>query len=320
MRIMALIQLLLIAVGLAIVIFSADEAIKRLLNLARFFRLPEFVTSLVLAGTIAVLPELSIGVAAALGGTSSLGFGVILGSNIADLTLVIGVVAASAGRLNLNPRTLGHIRASSLVAFLPILLFIDGEVSRTDGGALILAYAVYLAILLRSRRDEPEATGRRGRLGLALEATILVASLTILFVGGSLIASSSQELSLLFGLPLVVIGAIVAVGTCIPEMSFAIRASRKRHGELGLGNVLGNVLADSMLTIGIIALIQPIRPQQPMPALFAAGFMAVSALIVYGLSRDGNIDRRDGAALIIVYCAFLALQSAIGALNIEGAD
>jgi cation:H+ antiporter len=101
---MVLVPILLICAGLAIVILSADEAIKRLFNLAKYLRLSEFVVSFVIAGIVTVLPELSIGVLAAVEGTSSLGFGVILGSNIADLTLVIGIALLFSGEMQLDKK------------------------------------------------------------------------------------------------------------------------------------------------------------------------------------------------------------------------
>lgn len=83
------------------------------------------------------------------------------------------------------------------------------------------------------------------------------------------------------------------------------------HCGLGLGNILGNVLADSLLTIGIIALIQPIKPDLALPPLSTGILMVVSAVIVYVLSRDGVLDRRDGVILVMVYALFIAIQSAL---------
>lgn len=306
---MVLVPIVLICVGLAIVVLSADEAIKRLLNLARFFRLSEFIVSFVLAGIIAVLPELAIGVLAALEGTSSLGFGVILGANVADLTLVIGVVVLYAGSLKIESDVVKNFRLSLFLIILPVVLFIDGEISRVDGVILLLAYAYYLFTLLSTKSDGAVFTGRRPKLRFILETVIFVVSLLLLFFGASLITDSSQELSLTFGLPLFAIGAVVAIGTCLPEMAFAIRSARKKHGQLGLGNILGNVLADSMLTIGIIALIQPIKPQSSTSPTITGIIMVISAITAYLLSRDGVLDRKDAVVLIGIYVVFFAIQS-----------
>lgn len=308
---MVLIPIILIAAGLAVVVLSADEAIKRLLNLARLFRLSEFTTSFVLAGVIAILPELTIGVVAALAGSSSLGFGVIIGSNVIDLTLIVGVVVLYSGKLKLDPSMIKNIRMSFLAVVLPVVLFFDLEISRLDGAILIAAFAVYVALLLRTKRDSEPTQGKRAKLRFVFEFAIFLVSLAILFVGATLVTNNAQEASLLLGLPLFVVGVVVAVGTCLPELVFALRACNKKHCGLGLGNILGNVLADSMLTIGIIALIQPIKPTFPLPPLATGVVMAASALIVYWVSRDGVLDRKDGALLLGVFVGFLVMQAVI---------
>ncbi|HEY9760077.1 MAG TPA: sodium:calcium antiporter [Oculatellaceae cyanobacterium] len=301
----------LLCVGLVLVIVAADEAIKRLLNLARYFRLSEFVISFVLAGVIAILPELTIGVIAATEGASSLGYGVILGANVADLTIVIGVVSLFAGEIHLDKAMLRNIRLSFLAVVLPVVLFWDGEISRLDGVVLIGAFLVYLFFLLRGKHDGAVFPDRWPKRRIMLQLLILLGSMALLFVGATLITDSSETLSATLGLPLFVVGLIVAVGTCLPEMIFAIRACNKAHCGLGLGNILGNVLADSLLTIGVIALISPIKPVYVLPPLSTGVLMVASAVIVIGLSRDGVLCRRDGLVLVLVYALFIAIQAVL---------
>jgi cation:H+ antiporter len=105
---MAWYSLLVLFAGIAIVVYGADEAIKRLLNLSKFFRISAFVTGVVIAGTLAVLPELSIGILSAIEGTSTFGLGLIFGANVADLTLVIGVVVLLAGEQKI---TIGMLKS-----------------------------------------------------------------------------------------------------------------------------------------------------------------------------------------------------------------
>jgi cation:H+ antiporter len=181
---------------------------------------------------------------------------------------------------------------------------------------LIAAFAVYVALMLRSKRDGEPVQGKRQKLRFIFEFVILAVSLVILFAGATLVSNNAQETSLLLGLPLFVVGVVVAVGTCLPELVFALRACNKQHCGLGIGNILGNVLADSMLTIGIIALIQPIKPSFPLPAFSTGVVMAVSALTVYWVSRDGTLDRKNGALLLGLFGLFLALQAAIETFQI----
>ena len=309
-------SLLFLCAGLAIVVYGADEAIKRLLNLSRFFRLSVFAAGVLIAGTLAVLPEMSIGVIAALDGTSSFGLGIILGSNVADLTLVIGVVVLFAGELSLNSTVLRHLRVSFLAVLLPVLLLFDGEISTIDGGILLVAFIIYAFWLLKRGRNGEEVIRRRGIIRFAIEVSLLIIGITVLFIGSSLVTEEAQVLSSSLGLPLFLLGVVVAVGTCLPELAFSIRACETKKCELGLGNILGNVLADSMLTIGVIALIQPIKPVNLVFPLSTGVFMVLSVLLMYWRSRKGKLDRKDAALLIAVYAIFLAIQSGIEALSI----
>ena len=144
---------LVLFAGIAIVVYGADEAIKRLLGLSRVFRLSAFVTGVVIAGILAVLPELSIGVLSAIDGSASFGLGIILGANVADLTLVIGVVVFIAGTQKMDATMLKNLKISFIAVLLPVILLIDGQLSNVDG-AILEAHLVYVIWLLKSGRGE----------------------------------------------------------------------------------------------------------------------------------------------------------------------
>jgi len=308
---MAWYSLLVLFAGIAIVVYGADEAIKRLLNLSKFFRISAFVTGVVIAGTLAVLPELSIGILSAIEGTSTFGLGLIFGANVADLTLVIGVVVLLAGEQKITSGMLKSLKIAFIAVLLPVFLLLDGVISRLDGVLLVGAFVVYVFWLLRSAMGEKEVAERMrlsrtvGRLGVTV--FLLVIGITVLFIGSELVTTSAQELSAALGLPLFLIGIIVAIGTCLPEMAFAVRASEK-EGSIGIGNILGNVLADSMLTIGIIAIINPIRIPNMASPLGAGIFVAAAAVFVYMRSKDGVISKKDAMLLLAVYAVFIVLQ------------
>ena len=176
----------------------------------------------------------------------------------------------------------------------------------------MIAFMLYLFVILRSKREQKLFWGKKPKLRLLFEVLILGASFLILFIGGTLVTDNSQSLSSSLGLPLFVVGAIVALGTCMPELVFSIRCCKKDHTELGLGNILGNVLADSMLTIGVIALIQPIKPQFPVPPFLTSIFMVACTAVVYILLTDGRLDKRDGVLLVAIYAVFIVMQGIIG--------
>ncbi len=302
---------LVLLAGIAIVVYGADEAIKRLLGLSKFFRLSAFVVGVVIAGTLAVLPELSIGILSAIEGSSTFGLGLIFGANVADLTLVIGVVVLIAGEQKMTSEMLKNLRISFIAVLLPVFLLLDGEISTIDGGILVAAFVIYVIWLLKSGHGEREVAERmrlsKRVVRLSITVFLLFIGITVLFIGSSLVTDSAQELSQALGLPLFLIGLVVAVGTCLPEMAFAIRASEK-EGSIGIGNILGNVLADSMLTIGVIAIIQPIRLPNLFSPLTTGVFVAASAVFVYLRSRDGDINKKDATLLIGAYALFVLIQ------------
>ena len=308
---MAWYTILVLFAGIAIVVYGADEAIKRLLGLSKFFRLSAFVTGVVIAGTLAVLPELSIGVLSAIEGSSSFGLGLIFGANVADLTLVIGVVVLVAGKQAITPGMLKNLKISFVAVLLPVFLLLDGEISFIDGIILVGAFVVYVIWLLITGRGTREVAERmrlsKQVVRLGITVFLLAIGITVLFIGSELVTQSAQELSSVLGLPLFLIGLVVAVGTCLPEMAFAIRASEK-EGSIGIGNILGNVLADSMLTIGIIAIIHPIKMPNIASPIAAGVFVALSAIFVYFRSRDGDIGKKDAGLLIGVYAIFVLIQ------------
>ncbi len=303
---------LVLCAGIAIVVYGADEAIKRLLSLSKFFRLSTFVTGVVIAGTLAVLPELSIGVLSALDGTSTLGLGVILGANVADLTLVIGIVVLLAGCQKMTSSMLRSLKISFVAVLLPVFLLLDGEISQIDGLILVGGFAVYVVWLLLTGRKEqgtPESMRFSKRVfHLGITVFMLIIGVTVLFIGSTLVNESAQELSANFGLPLFLIGLVVAIGTCLPEMAFAVRSAESNACDVGIGNILGNVLADSMLTIGVIALINPIKVPQLASPITAGIFVAASIVFVYKRSKGGAISRNDAKLLIGVYALFVLFQ------------
>ncbi|MFH1107135.1 MAG: hypothetical protein V1787_04535 [Candidatus Micrarchaeota archaeon] len=311
---MVLFQLAVIAIGFLFLTKSSEEAIKRLVRLARHFEVTEFAISFLVVGIVAIFPELSIGINSALAGESSFGLGIVLGSNVADLTLIVGVIALTAGGIKLHKQTLANMKYFLIPLALPMALLWDGRLSQFDGFILIMAFAAYVAIFLSQRPAHPakEKKARNWRYILK-EVAVLAVSLVILLGSGKIITDASHELSLALSLPLMFIGMVLAIGTCLPELSVAFRASQQNHGELGLGNIFGNVLADCMLTLGVIAVISPIKPQYPLLAITSgvASILAV-LLILWLLSRKGEkntLSQKDGIILVAFYASYLGVQT-----------
>jgi len=308
---MFLLFVILVIAGLIVIALGAKESEKRLLHLSQYLRVPEFVTSFVIVGIAAILPEFVIGIVSAFQHASTFGLGVVWGSNVADLTLVIGVIVLLAGDLRLSESTLKYTKRFLLIAGLPVLFFIDGEISRLDGVFLLLAFLIYVVAMLWAKPIRRALDEKKVKMRFAIDIPILFGVLAVLLIGASVVTTSSQEISALLGLPLFIVGVVVAAGTCLPELSFGIDAARRMHGDLVFGPILGCVLADAMLTTGLIAVIEPIRPPHYAAVLSNGLLMFLSAMIVTVLFRKGRLGRKEGIILAMFYLVFLVIQFSI---------
>src|SRR3989344_2184475 len=222
-------EILIIAAGFTALAISARFAIRSLIRVSRHYEVPEFVISFLLVGVVAILPELSIGINAALQGTPNFGLGIVFGSNIADLTLIIGLVAIAANGFRVHSYTLRNSRFLLLAVLLPVLLLWDGGISRLDGFILLAGFAWYVFGMLSDRGSWPHSHSMKEEANVPAELIVLAASLAALFVSGDIILGAATSISTMLMLPLFFVGLLAAVGTCLPELNFEIQAAKKRH-------------------------------------------------------------------------------------------
>ncbi|NUN11492.1 sodium:calcium antiporter [Candidatus Micrarchaeota archaeon] len=309
---MVLLDLLLVVIGFFLLLKSSDAAVDVLVKLSRKFGVSEFVISFLVVGIVSIFPELSIGVNSALSNESSFGLGVVLGSNVADLTLIVGLIALTAGNIRLHKQTRDNLKWFLFPLGLPVILFLDGVLSQLDGVVLVGGFIVYAFIIATNKPPMPVSRVKVKRNGVVKDLLVLSASLIVLLIAGNIITQAAHDLSIAFSIPLIFIGIILALGTCLPEFTLALKASRHKHGELGLGNVYGNVLADCMLTLGVIALISPVKFEFPQIAVTSAVASIVAVLITLQFlkheSKREIITRREGVILIAAYFVFIAFQ------------
>jgi len=306
---MAFVDLGLLLLGLILVAKSSELAVKSLVKIAHVFGLSEFTISFLVIGVASVLPELSLGITSALEGTPALGLGIIFGSNIADLTIILGIVAIYAGGIKVESKSVSSNLPLLLLTALPVALIFDGELSRLDGAILLLAFLLHAGRLAREHGSLQKSIQhiKQHRSDFFDQSVIAVASIGVLFLAAYLVSNVAIRISQTLAFPVVVVGVLIALGTCLPELSFSIQSLRKNHPELGLGDIVGNVITDSTATLGVIALVQPIRGSES--ALIAGGLMvAASVLAIIFMKTGARLSKREGVILIGAYLAFLIAE------------
>lgn len=310
------IQVLLLLAGLALIVFGADYLVDGASSVARRLGVSEFVIGLTIVGMGTSAPELVVSFIGALQGNADIAVGNVVGSNIFNSLLILGVTAlllpmpiTRSNRRRDIPINLGSALILVLLGLKHTLLGIgaaDG-LSRADGGIMLLLFAAYIWSCFRSdsHTEEGEAAGKTRRTGVAL--LVVAGGLAALIVGGRLFVDSATAIARSLGISDKFIAiTILAGGTSLPELATCVVAAAKKKGQLALGNILGSNVFNILLILGGSALIHPLG--------FAGmtfadlGVLVLSALLI-GTSaftgRRNELDRIDGAILLVTWAAYM---------------
>jgi len=303
-------------VSFALLARSGGMLVKSITHLARFFRLSEYLIAFVVMSFATSVPELFIGISSAVGGVPSMSLGNIIGANFINITLVIGLVAFFSNGIKVESKiSRKNFWLIFFIAFLPILLAVDGVISRGDGAVLILSFAIYIASLAGEREYftkvlseiefNSETIGRvfKDLIGFSGGVLILLASSALLVWAGKELSSAIDIGMLSFGI------IFVALGTALPELAFGVRASMLKHPKMSIGNSLGSIAFNSAFILGIVSLIKPISLQGG-HGFFAAAAFLFAAFLLFNLFvyTRSSISRGESAILIFLYLFFLAFE------------
>jgi cation:H+ antiporter len=307
-------NLLILAVGLAALIKSSEVCVRNLAALARYFCLSEFAISFIVVGVASVLPELSVATVAAAEGSANMAVAVLFGSNIADLTLILGLVAVYARGLKVESKVRHGGRTLLALLALPIVLLLLGNgLSKLDGVILIVAYFYYLRKIIGRHDGLSDAlcSISNNKRDFARHLAAGAIAMAVLFASAGVASDSAIKVATAAGLPEVLIGFLIALGTCSPEFTLAIQAVRKGHSEMGTGDLVGNVSTDATLSLGIVVLFSPLAPTFSAVALSGMTMVAAGALAIHFMQSGRKVSTREGMALVLAYIAFIALEFAL---------
>ena len=308
---------ILIFIGsFVILFFSSNFLVGALTKLAKFLGWKEFVVSFLIVAFATTIPNFFVGIISALNKIPELSFGDVVGTNIADLTLVIALAAlVSRMGLSVPSRT---VQGSSLftigVAVFPLILIQDGILSRLDGILLLGAFVAYIAWLFNKKeRFEKIYDGASEKLTLSFftkNMALLFCSILLLLISAQGIVKSAVFFSGFLHLPLSLIGIlIVGLGTALPETSFTLQAARKNQDWLIVGDVMGSVIMTTTLVLGIVALICPIKIYDFSPFAIGRIFLIISAIFFLLFIRTGHkITRKEAVFLLGIYVIFVLVE------------
>ena len=303
--------------GLMILVAGAEALIRGSVRVARALGVSPFMIGFTLIGFGTSAPELVVSLSAALQGSSDIALGNVVGSNIANVGVVLGV-AALVRPLTAHMRLLWvEIPLVIAAALLLWALCFDNSLSRADGAILLGGFALLCAYMYRSARREPpavkEEVGKAADVHMRVWVACLLALVGIAaLVGGAhLMVVAAVEIAKSLGVGEWLIGlTVVAVGTSLPEVAAAVAAAYKGESDLVLGNVAGSNLFNVLLILGTTVAVQPMAVPDAAVRNEIPVMVGFSLLLMVSVAHGMNIRRWEGAVMLAAYAGFIAWQVA----------
>ena len=291
---------------------GAEGLVRGSSNLAIKIGIAPLVVGLTVVSFGTSAPELLVSLKAALLGNSIISLGNVIGSNIANIALILGV-AALIRPLDVHAKVImREIPIMIGISILLLLLLMDGELGFIDGLIFVAGLIVYLVanVVIARKEKNPEVDkefkeGLQSKLGITISIFLMIIGLALLILGANLFVQSAVAIAKIFNVSNAIIGlTIVAIGTSLPELITSIVASYKKETDIAIGNVVGSNVFNILGILGITALIIPISSVEM--SYIDLGVMLFTAIILFPLSRTGfSISRVEGAFLLAGYVAYI---------------
>lgn len=305
-------NLFIFFVSLFFIIKGATLSTKYSFKIAESYRVSKYVVGFFVVAIISIIPETLVSINAALQNVPAMGLGALFGSNIADLTLIFAIAVLVAGRsLKIESKILKANAVYPFILLIPIALGIDGFYTRWEGLALIFTGIVFYALSFkRKQRARPVVTEEvQVNTNKKLDFVYLIIGLVLLLAGSHFVVTSGIEIATLLNLNKAAMGMLfIGLGTTMPELFFCISAVKNNHDSLAIGDVLGTVLADATIVIGILAMVSPFA--FPRKIIYIAGlFMVAAAFILFYMMKTGkNLTRSEAMLLIFFWILFVSTE------------
>lgn len=304
------IAILLVLLGLVLLAAGGEATVQGGSSLATRFRVQPYVigATVIAFGTSA--PELAVTLTAALRNAPDLALGNVIGSNIANLGLILGL-AALLKTVFLPRSTLkGELPIIAMVFFSLILFAWNGTVGRIEGILLLVMMGVAIMITLRGAKNgrTPTEAAEKPRFSTIISSSLVLVGLLLLFFGGRFLVDGAVLIAEAFGVSQWVIGVvIVAVGTSMPEVAASLVAALRGRGDIAIGNVLGSNAFNTLLVLGTGSTITPIHVVQSIRLdLIVFGLLTLATVVL--LAWQEKLGRLAGGFLLAVYIAYIALR------------
>jgi cation:H+ antiporter len=314
---MLVLNLLFFIVSCFVLVQSSGLVIKALSKISTYFRVNEFAVGFIVVAVSTSLPELFVGVTSAFTGNTDLALGNVIGANILNLTLVIGIAVLLSKGIRIRSSVIKKDFIYMIaIIFLPLLLMWDQKLSRFDGIVLIIVFIFYIWQMVRQEHRFKKNFDFVEKRELRKHILYAIIGLVILLASANYVVLFAGKLSTDMGLPQLLIGLIIlSLGTSLPELIIDAKAVLAKHQEIAVGDTIGSVVTNSTLVLGVTALIHPIQTDFFFFFTSALFLVIISFIFLTFAESEKGINWKEGLSLIMLYVFFIIIQTYITMLR-----
>lgn len=295
-----------LVLGFVLLIKGADFFVEGSAGIAKILKVPSVIIGLTIVAMGTSAPEASVSITAGLAGSNELALSNIIGSNIFNLLMVVGICAfvrSISGEKSIINRDLPF---NLIISVLLLILLLDGKIGRIDGAILLLVMVGYMVLLIKNAMKNREDGGNTHKIPLWQCILYIIGGLAAVIFGGDLVVNSASEIAVSLGMSQNLVGlTIVAIGTSLPELVTSVIATGKGEHELALGNAVGSCVFNILFILGMSSVLSPIGVNSE-NLIDISILIFVSLFFVIMCKKKENLRRLDGAVCILMYVVYTA--------------
>lgn len=310
-----ILNVLFILVGIVLVLWGADRLTDGAVAVAEKIKMPQIVIGLTIVAMGTSMPEFCVSLVSALKGTTDLAVGNIVGSNIFNTLLIVGVSAWVAPMTILKSTVRKDIPFALFASVILLVMCLDGNISRLDAGILFVLFLVFMYVTLKGAKTKDDDTtaktdsieDNKKPMATWLSIVWIIVGLACLIGGSNLFVEGATKVAEHIGVSEAVIGlTIVAGGTSLPELATSVVSARKGNSGIAIGNVLGSNVFNILAILGVTGVITPMHLQGI--TMLDLSMMVFSTLLVWLFSfTKYKIVRWEGIVLTIVFIGYMVV-------------
>lgn len=295
---------LMLLVGFVLLIKGADYFVEGSSSLAKIFKIPTVIIGLTVVAMGTSAPEASVSLNAALAGANDIAISNVIGSNIFNSVVVVGVCAMMSSFVVDKDIARRDLPINVFITIVLVLMMLDGKLTRIEGIILSIGIVSFIIVMVVSALKNRSEVQDVEQLPLWKSLLFIGCGLAAVIFGGDVVVDSATAIATMFGLSQNFIGlTIIAVGTSLPELVTSIVASRKGESGLALGNAVGSNIFNILFILGMSASISPLNVASE-SIIDGIVLIVIAITLLIMAKTKGKMDRKEGLVCVLIYIVY----------------